>query len=74
VAELVREFPALRPQWPELRTRMLALAHNRDFHLLAYSRAVTPKAFARFDRWPEFHRLGKVLMGYEPPADASKPR
>ena len=74
LAELVREFPALQPQWPELRTQMLELTHNRDFHLLAYSRAVTPKAFARFDRWPEFRPLAKVLMGYEPPADAAKPR
>lgn len=67
VAELVREFPALHPLWPELREQLLQLAHHREFNLLCYSRTVTPKAFARFDRWPEYRSLGRVLLGYQPP-------
>lgn len=73
VAELVKEFPALQPRWRELRHQMLQLSQNREFNLLCYSRAVTPKAFARFDRWPEFRPLGKVLPGYLPPSDIPTP-
>src|SRR5258706_10780789 len=65
VAELVQGFPELKAHWPELRNQMLQLSTHRDFNLLSYSRIVTPKAFARFDRWPEFRSLGKVLAGYE---------
>ena len=71
VAELIEEFPALRMQGPALRTQMMQLSANREFHLLAYSRRATPKAFARFDQWPEFQSLGKVLVGYTPPAATS---
>jgi hypothetical protein len=68
VAELIGEFPDLRAQWPELRSQMLQLSANCEFQLLAYSRRATPKAFARFDRWPEFRSLGRVLVGYTPAA------
>lgn len=66
VAELVRAFPGLKPRWPEMQSQMLGLAHHRAFNLLAYSREVTPKAFARFDQWPEFKPLCRVFPGYEP--------
>jgi hypothetical protein len=66
VEEYVEEFPELADLWPKLRSQMLGLATNREFNLLSYSRAVTPKAFARMDQSKEFHSLGKVLMGYEP--------
>lgn len=66
VAELVKEFPALQPLWPEMRSQMLQLSDNEGFNLLCYSRDVTPKAFARFDQCPEFHCLSKVLPGYRP--------
>ena len=65
VAEFVREFPGLKVLWPELRIQMLQLSEHREFNLLSYSRTVTPKAFARFDRWPEFSSLDRVLQGYE---------
>jgi hypothetical protein len=73
VSELVKEFPALQPLWPELRNQMLQLSHNQEFNLLCYSRVVTPKAFARFDQWPEFRSLSKVLSGYSPRSDIPKP-
>jgi hypothetical protein len=64
--ELVTEFPALKELWPELRRAILGLSTQRAFNLLCYSRTVTPKAFARFDRLPEFNSLAEVLPGYEP--------
>ena len=67
VVELVKEFPALQPLWPEIRSQMLQLSNTQQFNLLCYSRVITPKAFVRFDRWPEFRSLGKVLPGYCPP-------
>jgi hypothetical protein len=67
VTGLVKEFPALQPLWPEMQRQMFQLSSNREFNLLCYSRAVTPKAFARFDRWPEFRSLSKILPGYCPP-------
>lgn len=66
VAELVQIFPELKTLWPDLRDQMLRLSEHREFNLLSYSRTVTPRAFARFDRWPEFGTLGKVLVGYGP--------
>ncbi len=73
VSKLVKEFPALQSVWPELRNQMLQLAHNQEFNLLCYSRTVTPKAFARFDQWPEFQSLSKVLSGYSPLSNIPKP-
>lgn len=73
VSELLKEFPALQSLWPELRNQMLQLSHNQEFNLLSYSRTVTPKAFARFDQWPEFRSLSKVLHGYCFPSDIPKP-
>jgi hypothetical protein len=66
VTELVKEFPALQPKWPEMRTQVLQLSQNQEFNHLSYSRSVTPKAFARFDQWPEFRSLGRILAGYRP--------
>jgi hypothetical protein len=78
VHELIREFPDLKPLWPQLRRQILALRDHGDFRLISYSREVTPKTFARFDRCPEFKSLGKVLAGYSPmnvapPLPASAP-
>ncbi|HEY1661062.1 MAG TPA: diiron oxygenase [Verrucomicrobiae bacterium] len=67
VMQLVKEFPELKPRWPELHKQMLQLSGNQEFNSLSYSRTITPKAFARFDQWPEFRLLGKVLPGYSPP-------
>lgn len=73
VFDLVKAFPALKPLWPELRKQMIQLSRNQEFHLLCYSRTVTPKAFARFDHWPEFRPLSEVLPGYSPLSDIPKP-
>jgi hypothetical protein len=64
VAALVDEFPSLRALFPELSRQMIALSEVPAFHHAAYSREVTPRTFARFDRTPEFRALGEVLPGY----------
>lgn len=64
VAALVEEFPTLRAQWPELSREMLGLADVGAFHRTAYSRVVTPRTFARFDRTPEFQAIGDALPCY----------
>ena len=68
VQQLVLDYPELKPAWPELRRQMLALSNEGEFRFVSYSREVTPKSFARFDRCPEFRSLGKVLAGYSPMA------
>jgi hypothetical protein len=74
VSDLVKEFPVLQPLWPELRIQMLGLSQNLEFNLLGYSRHVTPKAFARFDQWPEFRSLNRVLPGYLPSNVPKRPQ
>jgi hypothetical protein len=64
VAALVDEFPVLRRRWPEIFHELLALAKVDAFHHTAYSREVTPRTFARFDRTPEFHSIGDALPCY----------
>ena len=64
LARLVEEFPRLRAISPQLSREMLALADVTAFHETTYSRHVTPRTFARFDRTPEFRALGEILPGY----------
>lgn len=66
VAQWVREFPKLRPRWPAMRRALPALALQSDWNLSLYSRAITPKSFALFDRWPEFADVSSALLGYRP--------
>lgn len=66
IAELVTEFPELTPRLPQLRRALLTLGQDRDWNLSLYSRAIVPKTFALFDRWPEFSSLSRVLCGYQP--------
>lgn len=66
VEVLAEEFPELRPLLPAMRAELRGLAENRAFCEASYSRAATPKAFARFDQWPEFASLARVLRGYVP--------
>lgn len=59
------EFPELRPLAPQLATELADLAHSRDYHASLYSREMTPRAFALFDRLPEFHHIGESLLAYQ---------
>lgn len=56
--QLVEERPELAARLPELRRQVRALERDPSYRATLYSRRVVPRIFARFDRWPEF---GPVL-------------
>jgi hypothetical protein len=58
-------FPELQPDAPRFHTQLAALAYSRDYHASLYSRETTPRAFAFFDRLPEFENIGKSLPAYQ---------
>jgi P-aminobenzoate N-oxygenase AurF len=62
VHELTREFPALRGLEPEMQRQMLGLSEDGRYQMSLYSREIVPRAFARFDEWPELQSL--KLIGY----------
>lgn len=64
VRELEREFPEIRPRLPEILDQVRALRSDPRFLRNQYSRTIVPKSFARFDRFPEFRGLGRVMPGY----------
>jgi len=68
VQELAREFPELREHLPELREQLLALREDESYQLSLYSREITPRSFARFDRLPEFRVMQRAIPGYRLPA------
>lgn len=59
--QLVRECPELSFRLPELRAQMLALGSDLDYRATLYSRQIVPRVFARFDRWPEFAPVLRLL-------------
>jgi hypothetical protein len=64
VQQLIREFPELDAR--QLVSAMRALETDRVYQRTLYSREITPRSFARFDRHPEFALLAQVLPGYVP--------
>jgi len=66
IAELARQCPELGPARPALLAELRALAGRPAFHASLYSRAIAPQTFRRFDRWPEFAGIGRVLPAYAP--------
>ena len=64
VEQLVREFPEV--DGGVLRRAMSSLGENDAYRRTLYSRTITPRAFARFDRHPEFALLAETLPGYVP--------
>lgn len=66
LAELTRQCPELEARRPTLARQLRALAGRPDFHASLYSRRIVPQTFRRFDRWPEFARVGRVLGAYVP--------
>jgi hypothetical protein len=64
VGELLREFPELRDEEPEIRRQLRALRDSEPYHLSLYSRRIVPRTFARLDAWPEFRTLERKLPGY----------
>jgi hypothetical protein len=66
VRVLASEFPALEALLPRMLRELKGLKHSDDYHAMMYSRRTTPVTFALFDRFPEFHDIGRVLRGYQP--------
>jgi hypothetical protein len=64
VDQLAREFVQLDAT--TLRRAMAGLKDNKAFARTLYSREITPRTFARFDRHPEFALLARKLTGYVP--------
>ena len=64
VEQLICEFPRLNAG--ALRCAMAGLAENDAYLRTLYSRAITPRTFARFDRDPELALLARTLPGYVP--------
>jgi len=64
VAALVREFPALQPQYPEFCRQLRALETNPGYRGSLYCRENVPLTFKRFDAWPEFQSVTAAMPGY----------
>jgi P-aminobenzoate N-oxygenase AurF len=65
IEALGREFPELSPVVPEILHQVRSLRTSRAYQQTIYSREITPRSFARFDRWPEFRVMQQVIPGYE---------
>jgi hypothetical protein len=55
--QLALEFPELRAREAEMRRELLALSNDAQYQASLYSREIVPRAYAWFDRWPEFRAL-----------------
>ena len=64
VERLAMEFSQLDAL--ALRQAMADLRNNAAYLRSLYSRAITPRTFARFDQQPEFALLARTLPGYVP--------
>jgi len=62
---LLDEFPELQVHSALLHRELRELANSRDYHASLYSRSVTPRCFALFDKLPEFKNIGRHLLAYE---------
>jgi P-aminobenzoate N-oxygenase AurF len=69
LSALIREFPELQPQYPEFRHQLLALGNNPAYRQSLYSVENVPLTFKRFDAYPEFRSLMKIMPGYVPGGD-----
>jgi hypothetical protein len=68
VDRLALEFTGLDAT--ALRQAMAGLKDNTAFARTLYSREITPRTLARFDRHPEFALLALKLAGYVPSSSA----
>lgn len=65
VEELAKEFPSLSPELPRMRSELLALATNKKYRSSLYSPEMVPQTFARFEQWPEFAPVLRLLTQTE---------
>jgi hypothetical protein len=66
VADLVREFPALQPQYHEFCRQLRELGNDPAYRRSLYCPENVPMTFKRFDAWPEFHSIVRAMPGYVP--------
>lgn len=66
VQELVTQCPDLAPRLADMSQELGALGRQEAYHLSLYSRHIVPQTFCRFDQWPEFAAVSRVLLGYRP--------
>lgn len=66
VAALAGEFPELQPHCPQFCCQLRELDNNPVYRRSLYSPKNVPNTFRRFDAWPEFSALAKVMPGYVP--------
>ena len=69
LAELVKEFPELQPEFAGFRRELVELGHNKSFRKSLYCQENVPNTFKRFNAWPEFRPLKAVMPGYVPVAE-----
>jgi hypothetical protein len=66
IAALVKEFPSLQLQHLEFCRQLRALGNDPAYRHSLYCPENVPMTFKRFDAWPEFNSLIKVMPGYIP--------
>ncbi len=62
---LVREHPELAPREPEMVDAIAGLGDDPAYQRSLFNRTVMPRAFAVFDRTPEFDDLPTYMVGYD---------
>ena len=63
---LAKEFPSLQLQQVEFCRQLRALGNDPAYRHSLYCPENVPMTFKRFDAWPEFNSLIKVMPGYIP--------
>ena len=63
---LAKEFPSLQSQQVEFCRQLRALGNDPAYRHSLYCPENVPMTFKRFDAWPEFNSLIKVMPGYIP--------
>jgi hypothetical protein len=66
VHELIRVTPDLMPLKQTLLEQLRDVGEQPEYHAMMYSRQSTPIIFSLFDRFPEMHRMSRVLKSYTP--------
>jgi hypothetical protein len=66
MVDLVKEFPALQPQYPEFCRQLRELGNDLAYRRSLYCPDNVPMTFKKFDAWPEFHSIVRAMPGYMP--------
>lgn len=61
---LATEFPELQSQLAEFRHQLRRLGDDPAYRRSLYCRENVPNTFRRFDAWPEFRAMSRIMPGY----------